>query len=163
MWLQNIQTMTHNIRLIIIVNKWGLCLWCYCPFKRSLPLDTAVTIRCSLPSRKLLQWMSVNGDRFVIKLPVIPWIVLAFLHCYLGSVGKPPQIYTGSWRDQVVRSRCHIGHLWLTHAFLLKGEPAPECIGGQSPLTIKHILLNCVDCIALHQQFILQTACMSSY
>ena len=57
------------------------------------------------------------------------------------------------WRDQVVLSHCRIGHLWLTHAFFLKGEPVPKCIGCQSPLTIKHILLNCVDFMALRQQF----------
>ena len=38
-------------------------------------------------------------------------------------------------------------------AFLLKGEPAPECIRCQSSLTIKHILLNCVDFMVLRQQF----------
>ena len=75
------------------------------------------------------------------------------LHEIKPSVGKPPQIYTGNRRDQVVLSRCRIGHSWLTHAFLLKGEPAPECIRCQSPLTIKHILLNCVDFMALRQQF----------
>ena len=52
-----------------------------------------------------------------------------------------------------VLSRCHIGHSWLTHAFLLKGEPVPECIGCQSPLTIKHFLLNCVYFMTMHQQF----------
>ena len=75
------------------------------------------------------------------------------LHGIKPSVGKPPQIYTGNRRDQVVLSRCRIGHSWLTHAFLLKGEPAPECIRCQSPLTIEHILLNCVDFMALRQQF----------
>ena len=47
------------------------------------------------------------------------------LHGIKPSVGKPPQIYTGNRRDQVVLSRCRIGHLWLTHGFLLKGEHAP--------------------------------------
>ena len=55
------------------------------------------------------------------------------------SVGKPPQTHAESRRDQVVLSRCRIGHSWLTHVFLLKGEPPPECIGCQSPLTLKHI------------------------
>ena len=35
---------------------------------------------------------------------------------------------------------------------LLKGKPPHECIRCQSPLTIKHILLNCVDLMALHQK-----------
>ena len=41
----------------------------------------------------------------------------------------------------------------LTHAFLFKGEPAHECIGCQSALTIRHILLDCVDFMAMRQQF----------
>ena len=42
--------------------------------------------------------------------------------------GKPPQVYTQSRQDQVVLSGCCFGHLWLTHAFLLMGEPASECV-----------------------------------
>ena len=75
------------------------------------------------------------------------------LHDIHPSVGKPPQNYTGSRWDEVVLCHCRIGHSWLTHALLLKVEPSPECIGCQSPLTIKHIWLNCVDFMALRQQF----------
>ena len=75
------------------------------------------------------------------------------LHEIEPSMGKPPQIHAGSQWDQVVLSRCRIGHSRLTHAFLLKGDPPPQCIGCQLPLTLKHILLNCVVFLALHQQF----------
>ena len=64
------------------------------------------------------------------------------LHEIEPSVGKPPQNHAGSRWDQVVLSCCCCnGHSRLTHAFLLKGDPPPEYIGCQWPLTLKHILL----------------------
>ena len=33
----------------------------------------------------------------------------------------------------------------MTHSYLLKREPQPECVPCQTPLTVEHILLNCVD------------------
>ena len=48
-------------------------------------------------------------------------------------------------RDEVVLSRVRIGHTYLTHAFLLKGEDRPECVFCQCSLTVKHILIECLD------------------
>ena len=48
-------------------------------------------------------------------------------------------------REEVVLSRCRIGHTRLTHSYLLKGEVQPECIPCQAPLTVKHILIDCID------------------
>ena len=56
-------------------------------------------------------------------------------------------------RDQSVFNRCRIGHSRLTHEFLLKGEPPPECIPCNCPLTIKHLLIECVDFIDVRQRF----------
>jgi kelch-like protein 2/3 len=54
---------------------------------------------------------------------------------------------TKSRRDQAVIHRCLIGHSRLTHAYLLIGEPSPICETCQSPLTIKHILIECNNVI----------------
>ena len=35
----------------------------------------------------------------------------------------------------------------------LKGEPPPECIVCNCTVTVKHLLLNCVDFDAIRQQF----------
>jgi hypothetical protein len=75
------------------------------------------------------------------------------LYTITSTVGKAPQKYTGSRQDQVVLTHCRIGHSYLTHVCLLKGEPFPECIGCQCPLTPKHILIELPDFIALRQQF----------
>ena len=42
-------------------------------------------------------------------------------------------------------NRLHIGHTRLTHSFLLSGDDLPECVTCQCPLTVKHILVECVD------------------
>ena len=48
-------------------------------------------------------------------------------------------------RDEVVITRCRIGHSQATHSYLLKREDAPECVFCQCPYTIKHLLLECGD------------------
>ena len=44
-------------------------------------------------------------------------------------------------KEETVMARLHIGHSFITHSFLLKGEEPPVCIGCDQHLTIKHILL----------------------
>ena len=55
--------------------------------------------------------------------------------------------------DQSVFNRCRIGHSHLTHEFLLKGEPPQECTPCNCPLTIKHLLIECVDFSDVRQRF----------
>ena len=39
------------------------------------------------------------------------------------------------------------------HEFLLKGGPPPECIPCNCPLTIKHLLIECVDFNKMRPRF----------
>ena len=55
------------------------------------------------------------------------------------------QIQCTNRRDEVVLTRLRIGHSRLTHSYLMEGEPAPICTACDTPYTIKHILLDCVD------------------
>jgi len=48
-------------------------------------------------------------------------------------------------RDSVLLNRLRIGHTRLTHSFLLSGDDIPERGTCQCPLTVKHILVECVD------------------
>ena len=41
--------------------------------------------------------------------------------------------------------RLRIGHTYFSHIHLLKGEPAPFCIGCNENMTIKHLLTKCLD------------------
>ena len=48
-----------------------------------------------------------------------------------------------SRREQVVISRLRIDHTRLTHSFILKQEPQPQCSTGQTTWKVKHILIEC--------------------
>ena len=54
-------------------------------------------------------------------------------------------------KEETVMARLHIGHSFLTHSFLLKGEKPPMCIGCDKRLTIEHILLTCSDFIEIRE------------
>ena len=44
-------------------------------------------------------------------------------------------------------TRIQIGHTYLTHCFLLKGEDPPQCTASDCQLTANHILFECVNFI----------------
>ena len=50
------------------------------------------------------------------------------LHEMHSLVGKTPCSYGQNRKEQVVLTRCRIGHSRLTHSYLLKNEERPECI-----------------------------------
>ena len=54
-------------------------------------------------------------------------------------------------KEETVIARLHIGHSFITHSFLLKGEELPVCIGCDKRLTIEHILLTCSDFIEIRE------------
>lgn len=60
------------------------------------------------------------------------------------KIGKHPNFYL-SRRDQLVLTRARIGHTYLTHGYLLRGEYPPVCVPCAVPLTVKHILIECAD------------------
>ena len=62
-----------------------------------------------------------------------------------ASLGRNYTEKTSSRRDEVVLHRLRLGHSYLTHSYLLKGEDASECVPCQCLLTVEHILLHCVD------------------
>ena len=47
-------------------------------------------------------------------------------------------------RDEIVLHRERIGHTYLTHGYLLRGEEQPQCETCKCSLSVEHILLNCV-------------------
>ena len=75
------------------------------------------------------------------------------LHEIAPIVNEPCTHHLSTRRDQSVFNRCRIGHSRLTHEFLLKGEPPPECIPCNCLLTIKHLLIECVDFNDVRQRF----------
>lgn len=67
------------------------------------------------------------------------------LHSVCPIIGLFPAAYRRSRREEVVLARSRIGHTFYTHSYLLRGEEQPECVICDCPLTVKHILLDCVD------------------
>ena len=61
-------------------------------------------------------------------------------------------------REEVVLARARIGHTYLTHNYLLKRDLAPECIGCDTLLTVKHILIECIDFDHIRARFYCATS-----
>ena len=61
--------------------------------------------------------------------------------------------FSGKRREEIVLARAHIGHSYITHSYLLKGDPMPECIPCYCALTVKHILIECVDFMEVRQKY----------
>ena len=51
-------------------------------------------------------------------------------------------------------NRLRIGHTRLTNSYLLKEENQPECQICHSPLTVKHILIDCICSGAARQRYL---------
>jgi len=56
--------------------------------------------------------------------------------------------------DSVLINRLQIGHTRLTNSYLLKGANQPECQICHSPLTVKHILIDCTCFNAARQRYL---------
>ena len=67
------------------------------------------------------------------------------LHAIRPTVGDYKEKTCLSRRVTVLLNRLRIGHTRLTHSFLLSGDDLPECGTCQCSLTVKHILVECVD------------------
>ena len=82
------------------------------------------------------------------------------------SANQSNKLYTlkpglGEWlpglrtnrREEIVLARLRIGHTCITHSYLLKGEEQPQCIPCNAPLTVKHLLVDCIDLAPKRQRY----------
>ena len=63
------------------------------------------------------------------------------------------KIYSDIRREDVILTRLRIGHSRLTHKHYLLGEDFPECIPCDCRLTIKHVLIECIDTADIRKQY----------
>jgi hypothetical protein len=63
---------------------------------------------------------------------------------------EPPTFRRAPRRDEIIIHRLRIGHSFLTHGHLLRGETCPRCSACDVDLTVKHILLHCVSFAIAH-------------
>ena len=75
------------------------------------------------------------------------------LHEMHSPVGKTLCYYGQNRKEQVVLTRCRIGHSRLTHSYLLNNEERPEYIPCNSIFSLKHVLNDCVDVADVRQTF----------
>ena len=47
-------------------------------------------------------------------------------------------------RKEVVLARLCLGHTRVTHSYLLLGEEQPQCVGCDTPFTVRHYLLESI-------------------
>ena len=88
----------------------------------------------SIYSSIQLQWQLDWNELIENKLNKIKPDLGGFI-----SYGETPR------RDQIVFTRARLGHTYITHGFLLRGENIPECVSCQAPITVEHILLHCAE------------------
>ena len=69
------------------------------------------------------------------------------------TLGEWRPAFKKSRREQVVVSRLDIGHTRLTHSFILKQEPQPQCLTCQTTCMVKHILIECRAFTVTRKQF----------
>ncbi len=67
------------------------------------------------------------------------------LHAIKPTLGEWTPSYRSVRREEVVIARIRLGHTYLTHSYILKGEDPPECIACNEPFTVKHFMLECFD------------------
>ena len=75
------------------------------------------------------------------------------LHSIKPSLGGWQSSYRIDHKDEVTLARLRIGHTFITHSFLLKGEDWPLCIPCQEPFSVKHFLLDCTDFRMIRSRF----------
>ena len=55
-------------------------------------------------------------------------------------------------KEEIILASLRIVHSHITLSYLLKGEEEPQCIPCNAPLTINHILVDCVDLAPTRQK-----------
>jgi len=75
------------------------------------------------------------------------------LYAIYSNVGGYQCKSSLSRRDAVLINRLRIDHTRLTHSYLLSGDDQPVCSACQSPLTVKHFLIECVNFAAIRSRY----------
>ena len=134
--------------------------------------NTKVILFCWLPShvgiigneiadRKAKDSLHLNMSTFEIPFnnfkPLInkyilsewqkSWDTATFnkLHAIKPVVGNNSSAIRNVRREDVVITRLRIGHTRFTHSYILNREEQPFCIACNQHITVKHILIDCID------------------
>ncbi len=75
------------------------------------------------------------------------------LHAIQHSLGRWPASRHNARREEVVLARIRLGHMYLSYGYLLNREDQPECVGCACPLTVQHIMIDCVEFAYIRSRF----------
>ena len=94
-------------------------------------------------------------NTFVHNKWQMSWNAAVFnkLHSIMPSLGEWQPNYRIDRKGEVTLARLRIGHTFITHSFLLKGEDWPLCIPCQELFSVKHFLLDCTDFRIIRSRF----------
>ena len=67
------------------------------------------------------------------------------LHAIKPILGNSSSVVRNLRREDVVFTRLCIGHTRITHSYLLNREEQPFCIASNQFITVRHVLIDCVD------------------
>ena len=70
-------------------------------------------------------------------------VVANKLHSVKPVLGDWQSSYRRCRKDEVVLCHARIGHTHLTHSYILRKDPLPQCEHCQCVLTVRHILVKC--------------------
>ena len=107
---------------------------------------------CLIRSHLLKQWLENWNSETLKKLHAIEPKVNVF------------NLYRLPSRNGIIIHRLRIGHSFLTHGHLLRGEICPRCSACDVKLKVEHILLHCVSfAIARDPSFNMSVTTLSEY
>ena len=88
-------------------------------------------------------WLKSRANKYILQLGQSEWDEFPDnkLHKIFPVLKKCVVCPLTNRKEETVIAQLHIGHSFITHSFLLKGEELPMCIGCDELLTIEHILL----------------------
>ena len=94
-------------------------------------------------------------NTFVHSKWQMSWNAAVFnkLHFIKPSLSEWQPNYRIDRKEEVTLARLRIGHTFITHSCLLKGEDWPLCIPCQEPFSVKHFLLDCTDFRIIRSRF----------
>ena len=122
--------------------------------KASIAAKSALTLNISNLKIPFTDFKpSINT--FVHNKWQMSWNAVVFnkLHSIMPSLGEWQPNYRIDRKGEVTLARLRIGHTFITHSFLLKGEDWPLCIPCQEPFSVKHFLLDCTDFRIIRSRF----------
>ena len=75
------------------------------------------------------------------------------MHSVKPTLGEWQPAYRPIRKEEVIIARCRIGHTRLTHSWLFGQDARLDCIPCNTPFTVQHFLVDCVDLQPVRSQF----------